>query len=220
MGAWWRRDRSGEGKRGETMSEHAPEHKATEPRSADQPIDPMPAEGAALEERIGQLVAELEDAKARTLRVMADYHNYQRRSLQNEDAARREGIAAVVASVVPVLDHFDIALSHTGCGEEGAQIMSGVRVIREELLKALAQHGVRVVSPAENDEFEPGKHEADPAGADRPGLSGRVRAGHGPGAPPRQGRRGAARVDGGSTRCRRTSTSAGPADTGLSSSSP
>jgi molecular chaperone GrpE len=160
MGAWWRRDRSGEGKRGETMSEHAPEHKATEPRSADQPIDPMPAEGAALEERIGQLVAELEDAKARTLRVMADYHNYQRRSLQNEDAARREGIAAVVASVVPVLDHFDIALSHTGCGEEGAQIMSGVRVIREELLKALAQHGVRVVSPAENDEFEPGKHEA------------------------------------------------------------
>lgn len=120
-------------------------------------------EGA--EAKIAQLTAELDEAKAKALRLMADFNNYQRRALQNEQTARRAGVAAVVVGVVPVLDHFDIAFSHVpsgGCGAEGsaATFMEGVKVIREELLKVLATHGVTLLNPRPNDEFEPGKHEA------------------------------------------------------------
>ena len=33
-------------------------------------------------------------------------------------------------------------------------------VIREELLKILSQNGVTLITPAKNDEFMPGRHEA------------------------------------------------------------
>jgi len=38
--------------------------------------------------------------------------------------------------------------------------VSGVRVIREELLKTLAQHGVGLINPAQGELFQPGRHEA------------------------------------------------------------
>jgi len=111
-------------------------------------------------DRCAQLQAELDEAKSRALRVMADFQNYQRRALQNEVQAKRDGIASTVASVVPVLDHFDIALGHDAGSATAEQVMEGVRVIREELLKALTQHGVSVIFPKPNDDFEPGRHEA------------------------------------------------------------
>src|SRR5437660_2611690 len=44
--------------------------------------------GPEIQERIGQLETELEDARSRALRVMADFQNYQRRALQNEVIAK------------------------------------------------------------------------------------------------------------------------------------
>jgi len=113
-----------------------------------------------LEQRVAELVAELEDAKGRSLRVMADYNNYQRRALQNERVARIEGAADVVKSVVGIIDHFDVALNADLSTASAAQIVDGVRVIRDELLRALARHGVGLISPAKGELFEPGKHEA------------------------------------------------------------
>lgn len=121
--------------------------------------DNVPDTGA-FEDRVQQLIAELDDAKSRTLRVMADYQNYQRRALQNEQQARLMGAAAVVMSVVPVLDHFDVALCHDASNPAAEPVLAGMRVIRDELLKALAQHGVSLIQPRPNDDFEPGRHEA------------------------------------------------------------
>lgn len=121
---------------------------------------PDPETDASPEDRIARLLADLEDAKARSLRLMADYQNYQRRAFQNEQVARVEGAAKVVASVVAVLDHFDIALTMNPANSSAEQVIEGVRVIRDELLKALAQNGVTLLSPQANDEFLPGRHEA------------------------------------------------------------
>ncbi|MFA6044633.1 MAG: nucleotide exchange factor GrpE [Phycisphaerales bacterium] len=118
------------------------------------------SDAGSMQEKLAQLTAELDDAKARALRLMADYQNYQRRAYLNEDVAKQQGIASVVTSVVPVLDHFDLALMQDPSKASAEQIMAGVRVIREELLKALAQRGVGVIAPQPNDEFNPGRHEA------------------------------------------------------------
>jgi molecular chaperone GrpE len=116
--------------------------------------------GAEIQDRIGQLEAELEDARGRALRVMADFQNYQRRALQNESVARQQGIAEVAGSVVRVIDHFDQALAQDAGNAGGQQVLAGLAVIREELLKALGQHGVSLISPERGELFVPGRHEA------------------------------------------------------------
>lgn len=121
---------------------------------------PEGAESGVLEDRIAQLAAELDDARSRSLRVMADYQNYQRRALQNEITARQQGVAAVVLSVVPILDHFDVALSQVPAGAGDGGVLAGLKVIRDELVRALTKHGVVTINPQPNDEFFPGRHEA------------------------------------------------------------
>lgn len=118
------------------------------------------AEAVGLLNRIAELEAELTDAKSRALRLMADFNNYQRRALQNEVAAEHQGAAKVVLSVVPVIDHFDHALAHDGANASAQQVLQGVKVIRDELLKALHAHGVRTITPARGEPFVPGRHEA------------------------------------------------------------
>jgi molecular chaperone GrpE len=116
--------------------------------------------GGELQSRIGQLEAELEDARNKTLRLHADFQNYQRRALQNEVVAKQQGIGTLASSVVTVLDHFDTALAQTTGSGTVEQVLEGLRLIRDELLKALNQHGVSVLNPQPGDLFEPGKHEA------------------------------------------------------------
>lgn len=116
--------------------------------------------GAADSGRAEQLAADLENERGRAMRLMADFQNYQRRALQNEVVAKQQGVASVAASVVTVLDHFDTALAQTNASVNAEQVLSGMRLIRDELLKALGQHGVGVLNPQPGDTFEPGKHEA------------------------------------------------------------
>jgi molecular chaperone GrpE len=92
-------------------------------------------------------------------RALAEYQNFQRRAALNETEARREGTVRVLHSIVPVLDHFDIALSGN-VDPAAASYVEGVKVIRAELMRALELHGVTIINPQPNDTFEPGKHEA------------------------------------------------------------
>jgi molecular chaperone GrpE len=130
------------------------------PENLDQGPEGDLSTGPEIQERIGQLEAELEDARSRALRVMADFQNYQRRALQNENVARQLGLGALATSVVGVIDHFDHALNQQPKTPEARQVLAGLNVIREELIKALQQHGVTPINPAPNDEFVPGRHEA------------------------------------------------------------
>ncbi|MFZ4575709.1 MAG: nucleotide exchange factor GrpE [Phycisphaerales bacterium] len=121
--------------------------------------EPLPAD-SNLSEQIVDLRAQVEEANSRALRTMADFQNYQRRALKNENEARHHGASAVVMGVVNVMDHFDMALNADLSKATIQQVVSGVKVIREEMLKTLNQHGVFPLNPQPNDEFIPGRHEA------------------------------------------------------------
>ncbi|HEX2836835.1 MAG TPA: nucleotide exchange factor GrpE [Phycisphaerales bacterium] len=130
------------------------------------------ADMAALMDKMGAMEAELEAAKGRAVRVMADFQNFQRRAAQNEQTARQSGVSAVATSVVGVIDHFDMALTQDPAKASAQQIIDGVKVIREELLRSLTRHGVTLIQPQANDEFHPGQHEAimqQPADGVEPG---------------------------------------------------
>jgi molecular chaperone GrpE len=118
------------------------------------------------------LAAERDEAVDKYRRALADYQNYQRRSIENEREARRQGVTDVLNSIIPVLDHFDLALSHKSDGAATSQVIEGVKVIRDELVKALSRHGIGIISPAPGDELDPLRHQVivqQPAAGVQPG---------------------------------------------------
>ncbi|MHC4102118.1 MAG: nucleotide exchange factor GrpE [Planctomycetota bacterium] len=141
----------------------APEPVEVEPAELDVEIEPdeqaveIP-EAAA--EVIEQLKAELAEAVEARKRALADFANYQRRAAENEGRALRSGAADVVRSLLGVLDHFDLALGQDAAQITVEQLVGGVKMVHDDLVKVLARHGVKRIQPAEGDEFDPNQHEA------------------------------------------------------------
>ncbi len=153
-------DKPGETDGPDRTPEGQAEYTPIDEASGDEPGMPVDHVAEA-DEMLAKLRTELDDMSDRLKRTMADFQNYQRRALQNEQEARRQGVSAVVMSVVPVIDHFDLALNQKAEGVGGAAgILEGVRVIRTELIRALERQGVAVISPAVNEVFDPTRHEA------------------------------------------------------------
>jgi len=132
-----------------------------------------PADADTDDERIEALEAALEEANAKALRILADFQNYKRRALVDERRAREDGAASVLGGVVTVLDHFDLALNVDPEKTSAASVIEGVRLIKQELLKTLADQGVEPIRPEPGDEFDPNRHQATgqfPAEGVQPGA--------------------------------------------------
>lgn len=106
------------------------------------------------------LIAERDDFRSRYQRALADYQNTQRRLQSDMAAAREAGVERVLASILPVLDHFDLALDQDPAKVSAEQILSGVIMIRDEFTKALQAFGITAIDPRPNEEFDPQQHEA------------------------------------------------------------
>jgi molecular chaperone GrpE len=141
----------------------------------DEPMDNDAAGGAGDDnpvEQVRRLTDERDQALGDFKRALADFQNFQRRAALNEQEARRQGVTSVLGSVLPVLDHFDLALTQATPDDASRRIMDGVRLIRSELIRALEAHGVTLINPQPNDEFDPNKHSAimqQPADGVHPG---------------------------------------------------
>lgn len=110
--------------------------------------------------QIAQLKQQVEELNTKYLRTVADYQNVARRSVKDADEAKYQGMKSVVQNVLTVLDHFDLALSQDVKKVSAEKIVGGVRVIRDELMKVLQNHGVGVIAPEPNAEFDPNWHQA------------------------------------------------------------
>lgn len=110
---------------------------------------------------IADLTRQRDEAVAKYQRALADYQNFQRRSITNEQSAAVQARAGVLKSLLPVIDNLDLALSHKAEDKDSAQALhAGVQLVRDELLKVCAGHGVTRVEPKVGDEFDPERHEA------------------------------------------------------------
>lgn len=107
-----------------------------------------------------ELRAQLNEAIAARQRAQADFLNFQRRSMENEQRARREGIATIARSMMGIIDHFDLALEQPVEMTTTEQLMDGLRMVRGELLRSLDQHGVKVIQPEPGDPFDPEHQQA------------------------------------------------------------
>lgn len=129
-----------------------------------------PEQIVAHETKIAELHAEVEAFKAKHQRAMADYQNLSRRALDNERESRVQGIKSVVQSIVPVLDHFDLTLGQDAGKVTVEQVLGGVGVIRDEMLKVLGTYGVALIVPKPGERFDPERHEAVMQAPATPGI--------------------------------------------------
>ena len=116
----------------------APSGPALEPSPAP---EPSPASDEAAE------------LKATLQRVKAEYDNYRKRSVRQEQAAADRAKVAVVTQLLPVLDDLDRARSH-GDLESGP-----LKSVADKLVTALEGLGLSGFGD-EGDEFDPALHEA------------------------------------------------------------
>jgi molecular chaperone GrpE len=112
------------------------------PEAAEAPA----GQGAASADKVAELTADLQ-------RVQADYANYRKRALRDQEAIAERAKATVVSQLLGVLDDLDRARSH-GDLESGP-----LKLVADKLLSALTGLGLTAFG-AEGDDFDPVLHEA------------------------------------------------------------
>ena len=119
-----------------------------------------PASPDELQPALEALQKERDELFNRLARVSADYQNYQRRMEQNLRDSIQLARGDLLKGFIPVMDHFDTALSREPQSEDAKGIYEGVRIVRDELLKVLQCAGVERVDVQVGEAFDPHLHEA------------------------------------------------------------
>ena len=108
--------------------------------------DAPAGKGSASDEKVAELTADLQ-------RVQADYANYRKRALRDQEATAERAKAAVVSQLLGVLDDLDRARKH-GDLEAGP-----LKSVADTLMNALTGLGLTSFG-AEGEDFDPVLHEA------------------------------------------------------------
>jgi molecular chaperone GrpE len=90
-------------------------------------------------------------------RTQADFDNYRKRAVREQQAFAARAAERLVAKLLPVLDDLERALEAAAQHEE-AKLEEGVRLVHRELVEALAREGL--VEVETDGQFDPHVHEA------------------------------------------------------------
>jgi len=95
------------------------------------------------------------------LRTAADFENYKKRATRERQEAVKFANEAIISTLIPVLDNFDMAMAATTGAQDAAiqSLQSGISMIHQQLKKALADAGLEEVD-ATGQKFDPNLHEA------------------------------------------------------------
>jgi molecular chaperone GrpE len=137
----------------------------------DRPDEPAvtsePGGGTILTDAAG-LAAERDEYLVALQRLQADFENYRKRVLRQQEEQSARAALDLVGKVLPVLDTLDLARAHLasgeadGTGESGAPVSEEARALlqaREQLLDVLAKEGLARVDEVDI-EFDPVVHDA------------------------------------------------------------
>jgi len=117
------------------------------------------AEGSAAgapDDDVATLQAELADLRDRSIRTLADFENYRRRSEREREDLRRFAVADALRDMLPVVDNLERALAAGGKVED---LKLGVELTLRQFKDLLRQRGI-VEVPAVGEPFDPAVHEA------------------------------------------------------------
>ena len=111
-------------------------------------------------DKVAELEAALVEAQNETLRLHAEFENFQRRTLKEKNAAVSYAHESIAKDLLSVLDTFDQALLAMGDSEDEqvASIKEGVELTYEQLRKALEKNHITEVGVEGG--YDPNFHQA------------------------------------------------------------
>ena len=104
---------------------------------------------AALEEKVGQCVAEAASANNMALRLQADFDNYRKRNAALSEEMKALGKSMVIEKMLTVLDNCDLARKYIA--DESA--LTGFNMMERQILDALEAFGLKEIE-AEGKDFD------------------------------------------------------------------
>jgi molecular chaperone GrpE len=110
-----------------------------------------------LEEQVAALEAERDERLNDLKRVAAEFENYRKRVLRDQESLAARAHERLVKELLPVLDDLERALAAAEEHEE-AKLEEGVRLVHRELAAALEREGLAEIET--NGAFDPHVHEA------------------------------------------------------------
>ena len=110
-----------------------------------------------IEEKLAALEAERDEHLNDLKRVAAEFENYRKRVLRDQESRVARAHERLVKELLPVLDDLERALEAAAQHEE-AKLEEGVRLVHRELVEALAREGL--VEVETDGQFDPHVHEA------------------------------------------------------------
>ena len=119
-------------------------------------VDIMPGEEPSTDAAVVELQQEIADLRDRSIRTLADFENYRRRSEREREDLRRYAAGDVLRDLLPVVDNLQRALAAGGTVDD---LKVGVELTLRQFTEALRQRGVAEV-PALGQPFDPAVHEA------------------------------------------------------------
>lgn len=91
--------------------------------------------------------------------LRADYANYQKRVQKEIESTRRYASQGLILDLLSGLDNLERAIQAADSGGNSSGLLDGIRLVHQNLLAALARHGVQAIA-AEGKSFDPVFHEA------------------------------------------------------------
>jgi molecular chaperone GrpE len=121
-------------------------------------------EGAPPDERAVETELEAAQAEAERhlddlRRLKADFENYRKRMVREQTAMVGSASQALVTRLLPVLDHFELAVSSAEQSQDFDKMLKGIEMVFSELRDVLRAQGLEPIE-AEGKPFDPQRHEA------------------------------------------------------------
>jgi molecular chaperone GrpE len=114
------------------------------------------ADDAADVAEVAKLRQEIADLRDRSMRTLADFDNYRKRSERERQELKRYALLEPLRELLTVADNLALALSAEGPAED---LKRGVELIHRQMAELLRRFGVTEV-PAVGQTFDPTVHEA------------------------------------------------------------
>jgi molecular chaperone GrpE len=103
--------------------------------------------------------ADLAEARDKMLRAQAELDNYRKRARRELDDERRYAEINLLRDLLPVLDNIHRAIDAAGKKADAAALMSGFKMVRQQLETLLEQHNCKPIK-AVGQPFDPAQHAA------------------------------------------------------------
>ena len=108
-----------------------------------------------LKKQIDDKNQKIEELTDTLKRLQAEFENFKKRNEKEKAEFAKYACADIIASILPVLDSFEIALKNTG---DKDKFIEGMKIVYAQLHSILEAEGLRPIK-AVNEKFDPYKHE-------------------------------------------------------------